>query len=94
MLTCTVCGVDKTPYEFPVKKRQPLVCFDCDGDVECVYCGEKKHPYNFRVMGRVCRDCKIQRRMKISQVEDARFAMLSIVDTLNHANRSEMRKRT
>ena len=90
-MICTKCEQDKTPYNFPVKKNHPLICFDCDGDVECIYCHEKKSPFMFRIMGRVCTPCKIARNMQIPTEQMQRNETLAYSLTLKPANVRETR---
>lgn len=92
-MICTICGNDKTPYEFPSNKNKPLVCFDCNGLVECLHCLEQKTPMEFRVMGKICTPCKILAGMKVS-VEQARryelFTGISVSKLEHPAKRREM----
>lgn len=85
-MICTICQGEKSPYEFPPSKNKPLVCFDCNGTVECLTCGEHKHPLEFRVMGRICTPCKIRTGMRVSHAQEARYKTFMDEMTLNAKN--------
>lgn len=76
-MICTICQGEKSPYEFPSNKNRPLVCFDCNGDVECVGCNQHKHPLEFRVMGKICTPCKIATGMRLSAAQIERYELLT-----------------
>lgn len=86
-MKCSKCQGEKSPYEFPVVKNQPLICFDCLGPHKCIQCGESKHALEFMVMGKICTPCKIAMNLRIPTEQMRRYHSLTIVDSASSAKR-------